>query len=96
MRERLYGKTQLVWTVLFAVTVLLVSSPAYAVWKNVGVPAVSADWTLYGVYGVSKTEAWAVGSDFINLKGVLLHFLNGGWVSVKPPECEPPMGALRR
>ena len=85
MRERSYSKTQMAWMVLFAVTVLLVSSPAHAVWRNLSVPAVSPNWTLYGVYGVSKTEAWAVGSDFVNLKGVLLHFLNGVWVSVKPP-----------
>jgi len=73
------------WMALFAVAVLLVSSPAQAGWINQSLPAVSSDWTLYGVYGVSKSEAWAIGSDFTNGEGVLLHFINGAWVSVPPP-----------
>jgi hypothetical protein len=85
MRERSYSKTQMAWMALFAVAVLLVSSPAQAIWRNVDVPSVSLDWTLYGVYGVSKTEAWAVGSDFVNQRGVILHYLNGVWSSVNPP-----------
>jgi hypothetical protein len=71
---------------LLVVVLLWVSSPAQAGWKNLSVPAVSSDWTLNGVYGVSKVEAWAVGSDFENGQGVLLHFINGAWSSVTPPE----------
>ena len=85
MREKPCSRVTITWMALLAVAVFLISSPAEATWKNVGVPNVSADWTLYGVYAVSRTEAWAVGSDFANLKGVLLHYINGVWISVKPP-----------
>jgi hypothetical protein len=62
MRKQSYSKTQIAWMGLLAVAVLLVSSPAQAIWRNVAVPNVSLDWTLNGVYGVSRTEAWAVGT----------------------------------
>jgi hypothetical protein len=89
MSERPYSKVHITWITFLAVAVFLISAPAHAVWKNVSVPNVSTDWTLHGVYAVSKTEAWAVGSDFTHEKGVLLHYINGVWVSVTPPNVSP-------
>ena len=71
---------------VFALAILLVStSLVYAGWIVVSPPAVSSDWTLYGVHFTSTSEGWAVGSDFYNGKGVLLHFKGDSWASVNPP-----------
>ena len=45
-------------------------------------------WTLLGVHFTSKDEGWAVGRIMYsqNNPGVLLHYLDGHWVSVTPPE----------
>lgn len=41
---------------------------------------------LNGVYALSRTEAWAVGTKDIALgPGVILHYLNGSWTSVPSP-----------
>ena len=71
---------------LLALTVLLLSNSwVCAGWITVSPPAVSSDWTLYGVHFTSTGEGWAVGSDFHNGKGVLLHFSGDVWTSVIPP-----------
>ena len=45
-------------------------------------------WNLFGVHFTSKDEGWAVGRIVYsqNNPGVLLHYLNGHWVSVTPPQ----------
>ena len=45
-------------------------------------------WNLFGVHFTSKDEGWAVGRIMFseNNPGVLLHYLDGHWVSVTPPE----------
>ncbi len=50
-------------------------------------PDVSSDWELSGV-----RLAWAVGQDFENGKGVLLHLLNSTWTSVEPPDVSADWG----
>ncbi len=90
--ERPYRKTRTTWIAFLAFAVFLVTVPAHAVWRNVSVPTVSSDWTLYGVHAVSKTEAWAVGSDFTNGKGVILHYVSGVWISVTPPDVSLQWG----
>ena len=59
-------------------------------WTSVSPPSVnSTNWDLFGVHFPSATEGWAVGIDNVNDKGVLLHYLNGQWVSVDLPH--PPL-----
>ena len=72
---------------VFALAIVLVSTSwVCAGWIVVSPPAVSSDWTLYGVHFTSTSEGWAVGSDFFyNGKGVLLHFKDNAWTSVTPP-----------
>ncbi len=57
------------------------------IWPSVSVtpPNVSSDWRLSAVHFSSPDQGWAVGEDFENGTGVLLHFLNGLWTSVVPP-----------
>jgi len=66
---------------------LFPASSVYAAtgWKVVTPPTVSSDWTLYGVHFTSSSEGWAVGSDFSNDRGVLLHYSGASWTSVTPP-----------
>jgi hypothetical protein len=56
----------------------------YVVPPNLG----NVIWNLFGVHFTSKDEGWAVGRIMYenNNPGVLLHYLNGHWVSVTPPE----------
>ena len=57
------------------------------IWPCVSVtpPNVSSDWGLSAVHFSSPDQGWAVGEDFENGRGVLLHFLYGLWTSVVPP-----------
>ena len=41
---------------------------------------------------ISPNEAWAVGRDNVNKRGVLLHFINGSWTSVEPPDVSADWG----
>ncbi len=50
-------------------------------------PDVSSDWGLSGV-----RLAWAVGQDFENKRGVLLHLLSSSWISVEPPDISSDWG----
>ena len=90
MEQQRCGRKHPGWILLAVLGVILLShSFVYGGWEKVNPPAVSLDWTLYGVHFTSRDEGWAVGSDFVNKKGVLLHYLNGSWVSVKPPSVSP-------
>lgn len=55
-------------------------------------PSESWDWGLSSVHFVSATEGWAVGTDECNAAGVLLHYRDGSWVSVPPPEVSESWG----
>ena len=72
--------------------VLFSTSYVCAGWKAISPPAVSSDWTLYRVHFTSSTEGWAVGSDFRNKEGVLLHYSGGRWRSVNPPTVSSDWG----
>ena len=55
-------------------------------WSPVNPSSVSSSWWgLNGVHFSSSTDGWAVGSDWINSKGILLHYSSGIWTSVSPP-----------
>jgi photosystem II stability/assembly factor-like uncharacterized protein len=54
-------------------------------WTRVDPPLVSSSWGLRGVHLTSSNEGWAVGRDYTNSRGVLLHYLNSSWTSVTPP-----------
>jgi len=71
--------------ILIAILLIIVSS-AYAEWTILKPPNINSDWDLVGVQFISSNEGWAVGKDFLNKKGVLLHHLNGIWTSIQPPE----------
>jgi hypothetical protein len=58
--------------------------PESLAWTTVDPPSLSSSWGLKGIHLTSSSEGWAVGSDYTNHKGVLLH-LNGTWTSVDPP-----------
>ncbi len=57
-------------------------------WTPVTPPSVSTSWNLTGVHFTSATEGWAAGADETNKIGVLLHYKNGTWSSVTPPDVE--------
>jgi len=67
-------------------------------WKSVPPPDVSSNWGLSSVDFTSPDEGWAVGEDFENKRGVLLHFLktvgqkDGSWTSVIPPDVSSDWG----
>ena len=50
-----------------------------------GPPSVSSNWELRRVHFTSPNEGWAVGCDYTNRRGVLLHYFGGTWASVTPP-----------
>ena len=54
------------------------------IWRSVYLPELSNDWQLNSVYFTSPDEGWAVGSDWANKRGVLLHYSEGEWKSVNP------------
>ena len=70
----------------------------YAQWISVTPPHVSKEWKLNAVHFTSAAEGWAVGYGFSSrvwdddngfwtgVKGVLLHYQNGTWTSVTPPD----------
>ena len=68
------------------------STLVYAEWANVNPPNVSSDWELFGVHFISSNEGWAVGEDFINNRGVLLHLVGGSWSSATPPTVSSDWG----
>jgi hypothetical protein len=71
-------------TAAFAV-VFISTSWVYAGWQVISSPHLSSDWSLNSVQFTSNEEGWAVGSDFHNMEGVLLHYSGGAWSSVTPP-----------
>jgi hypothetical protein len=74
------------YIVMMIVTVLLLpGSIVFAKWTSVTPPDVSGGWELSGVYFTSPSDGWAVGYDYMNISGVLLHYSNGTWTSVTPP-----------
>jgi hypothetical protein len=71
--ENLLGLKKTVGMVWLMVSLFLLSgSLVHAGWRNIQVPTVSEDWTLYGVHFPSSQEGWAVGADFFNKKSVLI------------------------
>jgi len=59
-------------------------------WTSIIPPAVSNWWDLRAVHFTSANEGWAVGTDYTMPngfdRGVLLHYQNGVWTSVIPPD----------
>jgi hypothetical protein len=54
---------------------------------------VRSRWGLESVHFTSPKEGWAVGTDFADeWKGVLLHYLNGNWTAVDPPNVSSSWG----
>ncbi len=47
---------------------------------------------MSSVHFVSANEGWAVGTDEFNGRGVLLHYSNGSWTPVPPPEVSESWG----
>ncbi len=64
------------------------------IWSFYTPPDVSDDWELSGVYFSSPYDGWAVGTDYENGTGVLLHYTHDlveKWESISPP---PQSGGL--
>ena len=75
-----------VGVVILSLFVLLFSSSfVYGQWESINPPSVSSDWQLEGVHFTSGTEGWAIGYEWTNSKGVLLHHSWGAWTPVPPP-----------
>ena len=75
---------------IISLSLLLFSSSfVYGQWDSVNPPSVSSAWDLYGVHFTSANEGWAVGYDWENQRGVLLHYEGGTWTSVTPPSVSP-------
>ncbi|MFC1898552.1 hypothetical protein ACFLYJ_03165 [Candidatus Cloacimonadota bacterium] len=55
-------------------------------WMKEEIPQPSDHWSLFDVHFVSPEEGWAVGADLGNNSGALLHYINGNWNVVEPPE----------
>ena len=60
-------------------------------WTSVLPPPVSASWDLWDLRGVcftSSNEGWAVGMSYTDsvYDGVLLHYSNGTWTFIVPPD----------
>jgi fibronectin type 3 domain-containing protein len=64
-------------------------------WTSVTPPDVSSSWELSNVHFTSPSEGWAVGDKYtydyelgVNepFEGVLLHYSNGTWTSITPPD----------
>ena len=65
------------------------------IWTSVTPPEVSGDWDLWGIHFTSADEGWAVGSSIAihytgdslhYMDGILLHYKDGIWTSVAPPD----------
>ncbi len=71
-------------------------------WEAMALPEVSSDWELHGFFftaagdtstgGTSAGQGWAVGVDNSGKKGVLLHYINGAWMVVIPPNVSENWG----
>ena len=76
-----------------SVLILLISSSilfvlstfVYGNWSSVPPPHVSVSWVSNSVHFTSSGEGWAVGIDYENHRGVLLHCSGGVWNSESPP-----------
>ncbi len=83
-RDLRIQKWLLVSTIFFFI-LFGVYLPGYCEWTSVGAPSVSSNWSVNSVHFTSPNEGWAVGNDN-NTRGVLLHYVNGLWTSVTPPD----------
>jgi len=93
MQKKRAGAGRIRWVFLFCLLISsLAYSPAYGDWSSVSPPEVSSDWELFDVHVISTTEGWAVGEDYTNSRGVLLHLLKGVWTSVTPPTVTTDWG----
>ena len=94
MKRRGFCRQTISLLEIFIPVLLIAVSAAHAEWTVVTPPNISADWSLAGVQFISSSEGWAVGQDFTNKKGVLLHFLDGAWTSVTPPAVSTNWGLV--
>ena len=72
-------------SVLLFFLVIFCGTLAYAQWTSVNPPFVSDAWDLQRVHFGSSYDGWAVGWDYENRRGVLLHYSGGTWAAVVPP-----------
>jgi hypothetical protein len=63
------------------------AAPGSTTWIAFTLPDVSSDWGLSAI-----RFTWAVGQDFENKRGVLLHFSNASWASIDPPGVSSDWG----
>jgi photosystem II stability/assembly factor-like uncharacterized protein len=49
-------------------------------------PDTNPSWELTSVHFTSSDEGWAVETDAVNRRGVLLYYLNGIWTVITPPD----------
>jgi hypothetical protein len=80
------GLKWLLLLVIFFGQLFFISS-VYAEWTSVNPPTVSSNWELLGLRAF-----WAVGQDFENKRGVLLHFSNGSWTALEAPNVSSDWG----
>ncbi len=83
-RDLRIQKWLLVSTIFFFI-LFGVYLPGYCEWASVSPPSISSNWSVNSVHFTSPNEGWAVGNNN-NIRGVLLHYVNGLWTSVTPPE----------
>jgi hypothetical protein len=81
----------LIWFIPF-IFLFCLNPFVYGEWTSVSPPPVSSGWNLNGVHFTSSGEGWAVGDDYKNFRGVLLHYSAGTWTSVSPPAVSTSWG----
>ncbi len=57
-----------------------------SIWSKEEIPQPSDFWSLFDIHFVSTQEGWAVGADQGNSRGSILHYSNGNWQVIEPPE----------
>ena len=76
------------WVLILAIPFILLfgmNSLVYGEWTSISPPSVSSDWELRRVRFTSPNDGWAMGNDYTNQRGVLLHYSGGTWTPVSAP-----------
>jgi hypothetical protein len=55
------------------------------IWQLFLPPQIDGDWELSNIFATSTTEAWAVGVNRTQKRGMMLHFYSPRWDEVIPP-----------
>jgi len=61
------------------------TTSVYAQWTLVTPPTISYKWGLLGIHFASQGVGWAVGNDYANKQGALVHYQGETWTVVTPP-----------